>query len=809
MAALLAASSTAWAQAETPAVAAEDAGEEIVVTADRAGLLETRPSDTVFGVNKPLIETPRSASIVSDLTLERYGVQTINDLVAVSPGTYTASFFGVPGAVNVRGTLAETYFRGFKRIENRGTYSTPLGAASQVEIVRGPPTPLYGAGKVGGLLNFVPKSARRGAAFESSAKVTATVGSYDLGAVTAEGGIPLSLGSIDGGIYLYAEAEASSRYYRGISPEHQTFQISADFDLAPGWTTAFGAMIYRSDGDVQSPGWNRITQDLIDNQTYITGRDTTLQDFDGNGRITPNEAGAIQSGGPGAYPFGVALYEAFFGFPPGTDALHQLDVGLGTATLDRRTIYVSGADFSETETNTFYFDTAYAFSDSSSAKLQLFYDDLKNDRFVSYGYPASFDSNVWEARATYDFAFEAGFLKAQSFVGASYRKFDGRRRESFNSGLIALDRRDLVFGPTGSDIIDSPFDNDPVVNFIPGVYSGLGWENDNASEWSDTGIFATTDIYLGENLNVILGARYDWYDVTSEDTGGGGSGVSFQPAGEFSDDKGDFTYSASISYKLPYGFLPYVTYAESSALEMSQAGDIAPSLIQGDRWLSESKLTEGGLKFSLLDGLLVGSLAYYEQERTQLISGPTPTVQGTESKGTELEIRYVVNDNFSFTFAGNTQKTRIKGPDTSFQYIPYYVVGNSPTDSFGGAYVVFSFAAVPGRAGDYKYTLIPDSVASLYANYTSDEYDWGVFGGTIGFTYASKTSGTVPNAPVYPSYTVLNGAVFVSSGPVTVTLNVDNITDELYFTPGADVYANLSAMPSRGREFRLTVAAAF
>jgi iron complex outermembrane receptor protein len=66
----------------------------------------------------------------------------------------------VPGALNIRGTLAENYFRGFKRVENRGTYSTPIGGAAQIEIVRGPPTPIYGAGKVGGMLNFIPKSAR-------------------------------------------------------------------------------------------------------------------------------------------------------------------------------------------------------------------------------------------------------------------------------------------------------------------------------------------------------------------------------------------------------------------------------------------------------------------------------------------------------------------------------------------------------------------------------------------------------------------------------------------------------------------------
>ena len=74
---------------------------ELVITADKAGLLEKRPSSTVFGIDKPLLETPRSASFVSDTTLERYGILTIDKLTAVSPGTYTASYYGVPGSLNV------------------------------------------------------------------------------------------------------------------------------------------------------------------------------------------------------------------------------------------------------------------------------------------------------------------------------------------------------------------------------------------------------------------------------------------------------------------------------------------------------------------------------------------------------------------------------------------------------------------------------------------------------------------------------------------------------------------------------------
>ncbi|MDG2528428.1 TonB-dependent siderophore receptor [Caulobacter endophyticus] len=787
---LLALAGGAHAAEPDPVATAPDAVDEIVVRArDKAGLIEKEPNNTVFGLDKPLIETPRSASFVSGLTLQRYGIESIDGLTAVSPGTYTASFYGVPGALNIRGTLAENYFRGFKRIENRGTYATPIGAADQIQIVRGPPTPIYGSGKVGGMLNFIPKSGKGEGGYlsEPVGEVTATYGSYNRKNATAQIGLPVNLGEVVGGVHVYGEVEDSHSYYKGIYPRRQTLQASSDFDLGNGWSTALGGMVYRSKGDVQTPGWNRLTQDLIDNGTYITGRDTSLVDADGNGRLTPSEIGF--------YPYASAMYLAYYGFPT-TDAKHTLDTGVGTTKLSPRTVYISGADFSKTQTNTLYFDVAKELSPDSSIKLQLFYDALENKRFVSYGYPAWFDSDVWEARLTWNFANEAfdGLVKAKSFVGASYRSFDGRRRESYNSGLIALDRRDIAFGATPTDLIGSPFN--------PG--DGVQWENDNRSEWSQAGLFFTTDIMVGEKLNLMLGGRYDDYDVTSHDTGF----LSYTVAGEQKASKGKGTYTASATYKAPLGLMPYITYAKASALEMSQAGDIAPGLVAdaGDAWLSDGDLAEAGVKFQWLQGTLVGSLAGYRQNRTQL-TGITQTPTGTRAKGVELEVRWLASEHFSFTFSGNTQHTTVKGPDTSFQYVPVHTVGVTGANGFGGSYVVWSFDSV--RPGDYDYTLIPKSVLSLYGAYTSDAYDWGKVAATLGVTRVTKTSGTVPGAVVYPDYAVASGSVAYEYGPYTATLNVDNLLDKLYFTPVGDTYANLAALPSKGREWRVTLSRKF
>jgi iron complex outermembrane receptor protein len=762
--------------------------EGVTVTArDPAGLLERQPSDAVFGLPKPLLDTPRSASFVSAATLDRYGVRTLDDLVAVSPGAFTDSYYGVPGSLNLRGTLAENYFRGFKRVENRGTYPTPLPAADEIEIVRGPPTPIYGPGKVGGLMNFTPRTARVEDHFitEPTGEVEATVGAYGLKRLSGQLGAPLRLGSAEGGIYGYVETEGGGSYYRGIDPSHQLAELSAELELGQGWSMAFGGMAYRARGYVQTPGWNRLTQALIDNGTYITGRNTSLVDTDGNGRLTPNEIG------PGG------LIQGYFGFKPPIDPRFVLNTGVGTTTLSPRTVFISNRDFSDTDTATAYLDLGKQVGARGAVKLQLFYDDLSNQRFVSYGFPADYEAHVLEARASWLTPYQLGdgALHGQAVFGASLRGYRGTDKESFNGGNLSLDRRDLSVGATPTDIFDDPFSIEP-----GGI--GLTWETDVRSHWRDAGLFGTADI-AWSSLTLTLGGRYDDYRVSSSDYGTIVFGAT--PGQEYTAGKGDWTYSASLAWKAPGGLMPYVSYAENSALEVNQAGGLAPSLIATNAWLSGSRLAEAGVKARLWGDVLTGSLAAYRQARTQL--SLNNAVQGTRARGIELELRWLASKQLSFTFAGDLQRTRIKGPDNSFVIVPPATVGVSGVNGYGGAYALYTLSTL--IPGDYTDTLVPSAVVSLFAVYTGPKVPWGQVGATAGFTHVSSTQGVVPGAVRLPPYTVVSASTYLQRGPWRAALNVDNLFDQRYFTPVADVYANVAALPGMGRTWRVALRRAF
>ena len=182
---------------EPDAASKKEAEVEKIEVVGSLGSLPGQDVEAVFGFGKSILETPRSASTISDEQLERFAIGDIDELVAFAPGTYTQSFFGVAGSLDVRGTPGEAYFRGVKRLDNPGNYPTPIGASSRIDVVRGPASPIYGPAKIGGYLNFNPKSASasRGQYLEqNTGAFSYTLGSWDKSVLSAEVGGPGSIG---------------------------------------------------------------------------------------------------------------------------------------------------------------------------------------------------------------------------------------------------------------------------------------------------------------------------------------------------------------------------------------------------------------------------------------------------------------------------------------------------------------------------------------------------------------------------------------------------------------------------------------
>lgn len=770
--------------------------EEVVVTgfADPLARLQTSATDSFLGLDRSLLETPRSASRVSAETIERYGMRNVDDLIAAVPGAFTASFFGVPGNLNVRGTLADTYFQGFKRIENRGSFSSNLGAAAYVEVLRGPSSPIYGPGKVGGLLNFVPRTARGDASrYVQSVQggMNITAGSY--GQFNAAANVVVPLGQ--GGLALYVEREDSDSYYENIHPEHLNLQGTYVGDLGGGWTTEINAMYFKESGRIQSPGWNRVTQALIDDGTYITGRDTDLSDTNGSGYLEYSEIDAVL----GAYG-GTSNIRQLLEYGGKARPEYALDEGVGTTTLSGRKVMATQGDYNDSETLTAYAAVERRMSNGAVLSFKGFMDEIENQRFNSFGFAADYWARAIEGRITYAFPFSVGSVRADTIVGVSYRDHEAKQYESFLSGYLGSDRRDLSRGATATDRIAAP-------NIVNGE---VRWDSRHEMEWTAKSAFLMTDIALFDRLSLLAGLRHDSFDVQAVNNGV----TVFGSKGPASNSDGATTWSLSLRYETPFGVTPYVTVAEPRSLESTQTGGVSVGSVLNNTFISPSKLQEAGVKFSLFNGNLFGSAAYYEQWRRQMDA--LGNISGTTSEGFEAEVHWLASDRLSFTSALTLQETRVDAPGAGkgeYLQVRPEQFGVDPVLGYGGIFGINNAGTLVELRNGYKVATMPDTVASLFGTYTTPWFSLGArsarMGFTAGATYVSETGGIMKSSVRLPAYTLARAAAFLEVDGLTLSANVDNLFDERYFTPSAEVYKEVAVMPGLPRMFRVNLAYRF
>ncbi|WP_245443832.1 TonB-dependent siderophore receptor [Mesorhizobium sp. DCY119] len=111
----------------------------------------------------PLIETPRSISVVTRKELEERGAQDIIEAVRYSAGVTTGAYGFDPrfDQIYIRGYSTTTigdYKDGLRQpYLNYGTFRTDPYSLERVEIIKGPVSVLYGAGTPAGIVNKISK----------------------------------------------------------------------------------------------------------------------------------------------------------------------------------------------------------------------------------------------------------------------------------------------------------------------------------------------------------------------------------------------------------------------------------------------------------------------------------------------------------------------------------------------------------------------------------------------------------------------------------------------------------------------------
>ncbi|MFT7221572.1 MAG: iron complex outermembrane receptor protein [Candidatus Azotimanducaceae bacterium] len=818
---LLANASTVYAQdADEDVVELDTFVTETEVT-DDLGILQTEPVDSVFGFGKTILETPRAVTSINIELLEQFNAKGINDLVSFVPGTFTTSFFGVAGSLDIRGTSAENFFRGVKRLNNEGNYPTPIGASNRVDIIRGPMSPISGPSKVGGALNFIPKSARAETGQylkESTGEISYTTGSWGKSILTAEVGGPTEFMGNSAGYYVYGELEASDSYYKNDATDQTLIQTSFNIDLDSGWRLEFGGM-YQDWRGFENGGWNRVTQDLVDNGTYITGQPATNIDTqfgNGDGLIQGVEVDAWEGSLAGLASTGVPFAEGettcftgmsafcFSGnFGPldaskiTQDLAVQLGIGLdpatvGTAQLSTSQVLITDRDKFETEVYTFYFDAMRSLGGGWDFTGKLFYDAIEYHNIDSYGFTKLADSSVIEGQAIFSKTFEFGSGTIAVQVSPSVRYTDASYVNDFADEVF--DRTDLTVGFNALSIQDLPTLEDGNVET---------WTVYADSQYTQYGFAAMTDINLFENFNAVLGVRYDYVDAEGQsgdglENAGDVEVTCFADVCEFEADDTDtgVTWSASVSYTLPGNFTPYVTMSEQTTIVSGAAAEIATGNIAGGTFLGDSELTEFGVKTSLLDGRLFAAVAIYEQSRIDFNSQNPVSNQPTESEGIEFELRYVPFENLSLIGTYSDSETRVlTSSGVAFSYIGAVDVPLVDPASIFGAIIGGNHAV----GTDPLRGALPEKIFSVSASYRwSDNLTT-----SLSITDVDETNPSVLGGLVLPDYTLVNLSAVYSTEKYSAGLFINNLTDETYFRGNfPSLYGNNAILPELPRAWR-------
>jgi iron complex outermembrane recepter protein len=672
---------TATAGQGEPGAESPEHLEQVVVRADPWRSPPLASTGVTFGIAKSVLDTPRSLTVIGASTIDLFGAGGSLDLADLVPGVFTTARFGVQGALDVRNVPADVYFRGMKRLSLRGHARKVAASMDTIEIVGGPASPIHGMGKIGGYTNLVPKSGRAGEGRfleDYGGFAQAVTGSYakqDL-SFGLGGPMPLPGDSARGGFYVYGLAEDSGAYAMHVPVQQRLLQVATSIDGLPGGLRLeTGANLQKARTAGALTG--RLTQSLVDGNTYVRGEPLADLDADRSGAISFQE---MHVGSPVAGPLSVLnqpLMQAFAwpvdaagrpvaslvaarpvaGIPrslydylvanPARDPggwLRAAGVGgplplsgavpLGLA-LDPSTVATDRLDLRraaaferelDAEFTTLFLDVVADQHPRWSLKNQLFFDGARHTKDSQQPFAQEQQAYAWEEKLTLTrrIGSAGGAFAGQALLSANLRQTVSRGRSS-GLGDFSNTRTDAMAGawalqPGGlspNTTFVSPFDNaDPYAGGSP-------WQVAYRTAYVERGLGVLVDADWGRFVNVIAGIRYD--DTSAENTDFAGSfdaatGDSARPGGWRRDSlraagrDGGASWSTSLSLRLPGGWRPYATLARSSILLDGNDNSLSNALIDAGH-VGSAELREVGLKATLLEGRLFLAGSLFRQAR--------------------------------------------------------------------------------------------------------------------------------------------------------------------------------------------------
>ena len=843
--------STAMLHAQEEDVIVLDEVDADSVPIEESILATTRPFVSLYGTEKGIVDTPRNVTIISREQLDAISIRDPRDFTKVTSSAYTQSNFGAPSNPSIRGQTADMLVNGMRRglTTNGNGLPVNFNAVESVNILKGPPSVAVGASQyVGGSVDLITKKPFFSG---NESTVSLTGDSEGLRVYQIDSNFVLSDQSAfrvsttleDTEDYFYDNAKRKTKALYGaytFSPsDNYRLELSGEYfyaDYSENW------------------GWNRVTQDMLNNNTYISGGSTN------------NMSDLV---------FGVGGTQA----SPNPFAFTVADTSI-TTELDRSQRLLANGDDSEGELTTLQAIQTFTPEPDIEIVNNTLYQYRDRDTYSSYQYSEVLRDNYQlenrtEFRKTFDFGkfinkINAGTSLRHTYVMAAndyyhepanfwdiasgpgsigvtdnfvffdnaYNNLAGTATAvpilgEASRGLLTLGRPASVGGDYGTFQLDPAAVEAAVgagnywIDSSTGAPSAVLNSNGdtNESDVFNFGLFLQNDIEVNDQLTLLVGGRVDFVDAEAVDPlfddavayleqfGAAGEADRLRDLGRAEADITEelYNYNLSAVYKPTDDSSVYVTYNYAEAMPRGLGGGISVQQIENtEEFILESELREIGYKKQLFDNKAFLSLAYFDQVRTDPVQGGAAVE--TNADGFEIEYSYQPNRNLFITASyAYIDATATTGGFTAAART-FDTAGHSIFAPGGGA---TNFAGI--GTGETESPGVPDEVYNLLVSYkVTDNIGFTTsaqvtspfkLGYENGFNFAGDPQG-LSTAEVGWQCNIDLG-VFYETDTYKLRFNVLNATDEKNFGAVNPVYGNASVFIELPRRYEVAFEMSF
>lgn len=710
----------------------------------------------------PLLDTPKSVSVISKQLIEDTQVTTLSDALRTVPGiTLGAGEGGNPNGDRpfIRGYNSESsmYVDG---VRNSSSQNREMFAIEQVEITKGSASAMGGAGTTGGSINMISKVAKKGDFLE---------------------------GSVGAG-----------------TDDYQRITLDGNKDFGNGIAARVAVMGHHNDKAGQEDGTEYARAGIAPSITFGLDSDTraTLSYYYLKTDDTPD------SGIPYNNPFSATSPKVGLN---GNGKPIDVEQGMYYGWKDR--------DFQKQENQSGTIKLEHDLTDNLTLSNTAVYNKSKNDYLWTnpddskgnfYSATGALTGNVW-ARANSRVADTETFTDQLALTG----KFNtGRLKHSFNLGAEYSDQETdrtqyIIDGLTTTGAANSSCNAAAIAS---------GWctsvQNPNRGPWTGSISTEGADRYNIENENTSvyfldsiefspqwildLGLRWDDYSAKQTMTYGARNsavlGSSTTPPTAKAGDKvaikndSDFiNYQVGLVYKPVENGSIYASYATSSNPVGVDGGDGSEGITAAIQNLKpeEVKTYEIGTKWDVLNEKLNLTAAIFRTEKTNTRAttdeGTTQNIGETRVDGIELGVNGNITDKWAVS-AGYT-------------YLDSELID-------GGFENIGTTAApiyAPNSNNGKQVQNVAKNSATLWTTYqVMPQLTLGA--GAIAMDKVYANAANTKWVPGYVRYDAM--ARYNVNKNVDLQLNVNNLADTRYFTKA---YASHYATEAEGRSAVLSL----